>query len=63
MPATTQSVLQDILTHIERLEKKLDLLIEELPEEEIEEIKKEVRELVEKTRRGDFTGLISVDDL
>ena len=63
MPTTTQPILREILTRIGRIEKKLDLLIEELPEEEIEEIKKEIRDLVKRTHEGDFSDLISVDEL
>ncbi len=58
-----QPLLQELLARIERIEKKIDLLVEELPESEIEELRKEVKEFAEKTHRGDFSGLISADYL
>jgi len=58
-----QPLLQKLLTRIERIEKKIDLLVEELPENEIKELRKEVKEIAERMHRGDFSGLISVDDL
>ncbi len=62
--ATATEILQEILQRMDRIERKLDLLLEEeYSDQELAEIRREVAELARRVQEGDLQDFVSVDEI